>query len=114
MGVGRAQRRVGSRVRALLRGGTIAAASASVALLGIPAASAAPAAPAAGAALAAPVKSCAALTGLSLPGLPGSDTATVNANEVAGRGCQVAIEITDTSDPRGGQPGMIGIDFDPA
>ena len=54
---------------------------------------------------------CAALTGLSLPGLPGPDTATVSANEVSGSGCQVAIEITDTSDPRGGQPGDIGIDL---
>ena len=54
---------------------------------------------------------CAALTGLSLPGLPGSDTATITATEVARSGCQVAIEITDTSDPRGGQPGMIGIDL---
>jgi hypothetical protein len=44
----------------------------------------------------APAVSCAALTGLSLPDLPGSDTATVSANEVAGSGCQVAIEITDT------------------
>jgi len=61
--------------------------------------------------LVAPAEPCAALTGLSLPGLPGADTATVNANEVAGSGCQVAIEITDTSDPRGGQPGMIGIDL---
>jgi hypothetical protein len=58
-----------------------------------------------------PVVPCAALTGLSLPGLPGRDTATVTANEVAGSGCQVAIEITDTSDPRGGQPGDIGIDL---
>ena len=59
----------------------------------------------------APAVPCAALTGLSLPGLPGSDTATVSANEVSGSGCQVAIEITDTSDPRGGQPGDIGIDL---
>jgi hypothetical protein len=59
----------------------------------------------------APAVACAALTGLSLPGLPGSDTATVSASEVAGSGCQVAIEITDTSDPRGGQPGDIGIDL---
>jgi Tannase and feruloyl esterase len=73
-----------------------------------------PAAHAAGAHVSAervPVEPCAALTGLSLPGLPGSDTATVTANEVAGSGCQVAIEITDTSDPRGGQPGNIGIDL---
>jgi len=54
---------------------------------------------------------CASLTGMSLPGLPGSDTATVTANEVPGSGCQVGIEIIDTSDPRGGQPGMIGIDL---
>jgi len=58
-----------------------------------------------------PAVPCAALTGLSLPDLPGSDTATVSATEVAGSGCQVAIEITDTSDPRGGQPGNIGIDL---
>ena len=58
-----------------------------------------------------PVIPCAALTGLSLPGLPGGDTATVSAKEVVGSGCQVAIEITDTSDPRGGQPGDIGIDL---
>jgi Tannase and feruloyl esterase len=58
-----------------------------------------------------PIEPCSALTGLFLPGLPGHDTATVTASEVAGSGCQVAIEITDTSDPRGGQPGMIGIDL---
>jgi Tannase and feruloyl esterase len=58
-----------------------------------------------------PVEPCSALTGLFLPSLPGHDTATVTASEVAGSGCQVAIEITDTSDPRGGQPGMIGIDL---
>ena len=57
-----------------------------------------------------PVEPCAALTGLPLPNLPGSDTSTVTASEVAGSGCQVAIEITDASDPRGGQPGNIGID----
>src|ERR1700749_1750876 len=55
-----------------------------------------------------PAVPCASLTGVSLPGLPRHDTATVTANEVAGSGCQVAIEITDSSDPRGGQPGMIG------
>ena len=58
-----------------------------------------------------PAEPCAALSGTALTGLPGSDTATVTATEVAGSGCQVAIEITDTSDPRGGQPGMIGIDL---
>jgi len=58
-----------------------------------------------------PVEPCSALGGLFLPGLPGHDTATVAASEVAGSGCQVAIEITDTSDPRGGQPGMIAIDL---
>jgi feruloyl esterase len=58
-----------------------------------------------------PVEPCSALTGLSLPNLPGRDTATVTASAVAGSGCQVAIKITDTSDPRGGQPGMIGIDL---
>ena len=59
----------------------------------------------------APSEPCAALTGSSLPGLPRGDTATVIANEVAGSGCQVGIEITDTSDPRGGDPGLIGIDL---
>ena len=58
----------------------------------------------------APAVPCASLTGLVLPGLPGSDTATVTANYVSGSGCQVGIEVTDTSDPRGGQPGNIGID----
>jgi feruloyl esterase len=57
-----------------------------------------------------PAVPCAALTGLPLTGLPGSDTATVTASYVSGSGCQVGIEITDTSDPRGGQPGEIGID----
>jgi Tannase and feruloyl esterase len=107
MGIWRPRRRVGQRVRALLLTGTAAAVLASVGLWGTPAATAAPAA----SAQRAPVEPCAALTGLSLPGLPGSDTATVSAAEVAGSGCQVAIEITDTSDPRGGQPGMIGIDL---
>ena len=110
MEIWRARRSVGPRVRALLLGGTVAAAWASTGLLGTPAV-AAPVAPAASAGLVAPAGPCAALTGLSLPGLPGSDTATVNATAVAGSGCQVAIEITDTSDPRGGQPGMIGIDL---
>jgi len=58
-----------------------------------------------------PTQSCSSLNGLALPGLPRGDSATVGANEVAGSGCQVAIEITDVSDPRGGQPGMIGIDL---
>jgi hypothetical protein len=114
MGIWRARRRVRPRVRALLIAGTVAAVSASMGLLGTMAAVAAPTAPAAQAATAAldaPAAQCAALTGLNLPDLPGSDTATVSANEVAGSGCQVAIEITDTSDPRGGQPGMIGIDL---
>jgi feruloyl esterase len=98
----------------LLISGTVAAVCASVGLWGTPAATAAPAAPAAPAAVAAPdapAVMCAALTGLKLPDLPGSDTATVKATEVAGSGCQVAIEITDSSDPRGGQPGLIGIDL---
>ena len=111
MGIWRTRRRVRSRARALLIGGTVAAVSVSAALLATMAATAAPAATAATAVQIAPAGPCAALTGLSLPGLPGSDTATVTANEVAGSGCQVAIEITDTSDPRGGQPGMIGIDL---
>ncbi|HTU72997.1 MAG TPA: tannase/feruloyl esterase family alpha/beta hydrolase [Trebonia sp.] len=58
-----------------------------------------------------PVVPCSALSGLSLTGLPGHDTATISATEVAGSGCQAGIEITDTSDPRGGQPGQIGIDL---
>ena len=89
----------------------MAAVAASVALIATPGASAAPAASGAVAAPDASAVLCATLTGLKLPGLPGSDTATVSATEVAGSGCQVAIEITDTSDPRGGQPGMIGIDL---
>jgi len=89
-------------VGSLLLAGTVAAVSAAAGLVATSAAVAGPAGPAG---------PCAALTGLSLPDLPGRDTATVNADEVAGSGCQVAIEITDTSDPRGGQPGMIGIDL---
>jgi len=58
-----------------------------------------------------PAQACSSLTGLSLPGLPRSDTSTVSAGEVPGSGCQVAIEITDRADPRGGDPGMIGIDL---
>ncbi len=63
------------------------------------------------AALGAPAEPCSALTGLSLPGLPGHDTASVTANMVTGSGCQVRINITDTSSPRGGEPGNIGIDL---
>jgi feruloyl esterase len=59
----------------------------------------------------APAQACSSLSGLPLPGLPRPDTATVTAAEVAGSGCQVAIEIADRSDPRGGDPGMIGIDL---
>jgi feruloyl esterase len=77
---------------------------------GVPAAHAVVGAPAKSAAQL-PAEPCSALTGLLLPNLPGHDTATVTASEVTGSGCQVAIEITDTSDPRGGQPGMIGIDL---
>jgi Tannase and feruloyl esterase len=58
-----------------------------------------------------PVMPCAMMTGLPLTNLPGKDTATVTTAEVAASGCQVAIEITDTSDPRGGEPGQIGIDL---
>ena len=116
MGIWRARRNVGPRVRAWWLTGTAAAVVAAVGLWGTPAATAAPTAASQKAATAAaaqkvPAVPCAALTGLPLPGLPGSDTATVSATEVAGSGCQVAIEITDTSDPRGGQPGMIGIDL---
>jgi feruloyl esterase len=95
----------------LLLGGTVAALAASASLVAASASAAVPAVPVTAAAPDVPAGPCAALTGLTLPGLPGSDTATVNANEVAGSGCQVAIEITDSSDPRGGQPGMIGIDL---
>ena len=108
MEIWRARMRVGPGVRALLRGGTAAAVTVSVCLFVTPAASAAPAGNAAGLA---PAVSCPSLAGLRLPGLPGADTATITANAVAGSGCQVTIEITDTSDPRGGQPGMIGIDL---
>jgi len=111
MGIWQARWRTGSRARVLLIPGMIAAVSASAALLTTPVVSATPAAPAADAALRAPAEPCAALTGLRLPGLPGSEVATITANAVAGSGCQVAIEITDTSDPRGGQPGMTGIDL---
>ena len=111
MRIWRARRRAGSRVRVLLIGGTVAAVSASLGVWGTPAAVAAPAAPTAVAAPSVSAAVCAALTGLKLPDLPGSDTATVTANHVAASGCQVGIEITDTSDPRGGQPGMIGIDL---
>jgi len=83
--------------------------SASVGLVATTAA--APSAPAAVTLADTSAATCAELTGLSLPGLPRSDTATVNANYVSGSGCQAGIEITDTSDPRGGQPGMIGIDL---
>jgi feruloyl esterase len=119
MGIWKARRRVRPRVREMLLTGAVAAVSVSVGLWAAPAAGAAkgPAsvkAPRAAATVKAsitPAEPCANLSGLPLPGLPGSDTATVSANEVSGSGCQVAIEITDTSDPRGGQPGMIGIDL---
>ncbi len=111
MGIWRARRRVGSRVRVLLMGGTVVAVSASVGAWGASAAAAAPAAPVAVAAPSVSAAVCTALTGLKLPDLPGSDTATVTADYVADSGCQVGIEITDTSDPRGGQPGDIGIDL---
>jgi Tannase and feruloyl esterase len=111
MGIWRARRRVRPRIRALLIGGTVAAVSASVGLVAATAAAAAPSAPAAIALPDTSAATCAELTGLSLPGLPGFDTATVSADYVAGSGCQVGIEITDTSDPRGGQPGDIGIDL---
>ena len=114
MGMGRIRRRGRPGFRALLAGGTVAALSTSVGLLGTttalaPAAVAAPVVVTA--AQAASAEQCASLTGLKLPDLPGSDTATVTANYVTGSGCQVGIEITDTSDPRGGQPGDIGIDL---
>jgi hypothetical protein len=119
----RTRRRVRWRGPVWWPAGVIAAVTASTGLLaatGAPAAVAATAVPAVPAAVAVPTavaasattaEHCASLSGLSLPGLPGHDTATVSATEVSGSGCQVAIEITDTSDPRGGQPGMTGIDL---
>jgi Tannase and feruloyl esterase len=111
MGTWLARRRGRSRVRALLMTGTVAAVAAAASALATTTAIAAPAAPAVITALDVSAQQCAALTGLSLPDLPGHDTATVTANYVSGSGCQVAMEITDTSDPRGGQPGLIGIDL---
>jgi hypothetical protein len=111
MGTWLARRRGRSRVRALLITGTVAAVAAAASALATTTAIAAPAAPAVITALDVSAQQCAALTGLSLPDLPGHDTATVTANYVSGSGCQVAMEITDTSDPRGGQPGLIGIDL---
>jgi hypothetical protein len=108
MGIWRERRRAGSRVRTLLIGGTVAAVVAAAGVLGT---TAAVAAPGAITALDASAAQCAALAGVSLPDLPGHDTATVSANYVTGSGCQVGIEITDTPDPRGGQPGLIGIDL---
>jgi hypothetical protein len=109
MRIWRARRRsTGARIHALA-GSAVAVLSAAAALAGTTAAVGGPAARAADAGT--PAVMCAALAGLSLPDLPGSDTATVTANDVAGSGCQVGIEITDTSDPRGGQPGDIGIDL---
>ena len=110
MRIWRAWRKTGSRVRELA-GFTVAVVAASAGLVGTTAAIGTPAAPAAVAAPDVSAATCAALTGLSLPDLPGHDTAAVTAAYVAGSGCQVGIEITDTSDPRGGQPGMIGIDL---
>jgi Tannase and feruloyl esterase len=108
MRIWRARRRsTGARVHALAAS-AVAVLSAAAALAGTTVAAGGPAQAAdAGT----PAVTCAALAGLSLPDLPGSDTATVTANDVAGSGCQVGIEITDTSDPRGGQPGDIGIDL---
>jgi Tannase and feruloyl esterase len=109
MRIRRARGRAPLWVRVSLMAGVVAAVAG---LQGIPAATAATAAGAAPVAAArVPTVPCSALTGASLPDLPGSDTATVTANEVAGSGCQVAIEITDSSIPGGGQPGEIGIDL---
>jgi hypothetical protein len=60
--------------------------SASMSLIGTTAA--APSAPAAVTLADTSAATCAELTGLSLPGLPRSDTATVDANYVSGSGCQ--------------------------
>src|SRR5262249_12732717 len=73
---------------------------------GVPAADAAVVAPASQ--TRAPAVPCAALTGLVLPDLPGSDTATLSSNQVPGSGDQAAIESPDTSDPPRRQPGNIG------
>jgi hypothetical protein len=110
MRIWRARRNTRSRVRSLT-GVAVAVIAASAGLVGTTAAIGTPAAPAAVAARDVSAATCAALTGMSLPGLPGHDTATVTAAYVTGSGCQVGIEITDTSDPRGGQPGDIGIDL---
>jgi Tannase and feruloyl esterase len=110
MRIWRARRNTRSRVRSLT-GVAVAVVAASAGLAGTTAAIGTQAAPAAVAAPDVSAATCAALTGMSLPGLPGHDTATVTAAYVTGSGCQVGIEITDTSDPRGGQPGDIGIDL---
>ncbi len=106
MGMLWARGRGGPRLRAWLVGGAAVPLVVSVGALAVPATSAAASEPSH-----APAVPCSTLTGMSLPDLPGSDTAAVTANEVAGSGCQVAINIVDTSDPRGGQPGLIGIDL---
>jgi len=108
MRIWRARRKsTGARVNALAAS-AVAVLSAAAALAGTTVAAGGPAEAAdAGA----PAVMCATLTGLTLPDLPGHDTATVTASYVTGSGCQVGIEITDTSDPRGGQPGDIGIDL---
>jgi Tannase and feruloyl esterase len=116
------RRRGRSRVRAWLIGGTAGVVCAAASVLAATTATAATAASTATAtarevsaldvsALDVSAEQCASLTGVPLTGLPGHDTATVTANYVSGSGCQVAMEITDTSDPRGGQPGLIGIDL---
>ena len=110
MRIWRARRNTRSRVRSLT-GVAVAVIAASAGLVGTTAAIGTQAAPAAVAAPDVSAATCAALTGMSLPELPGHDTATVTAAYVTGSGCQAGIEITDTSDPRGGQPGDIGIDL---
>jgi Tannase and feruloyl esterase len=110
MRVWRTRRSTGLRFHALV-GAAVAVLAASAGLVGTSAAIGTPAAPAAVAAPDVSAAACVALAGLSLPDLPGHDTAAVTAAYVTGSGCQAGIEITETSDPRGGQPGMIGIDL---
>jgi hypothetical protein len=108
--ISRTRSLIRKRARPLLFGAVVGVITTALAVWGTTAATAAPTARAVTKAVTLPAEPCAALTGITLPGLPRGDTATVTATYVAGSGCQVAIEVTDTSDPRGGQPGNIGID----
>lgn len=110
----RRQRHFGTKRRAVLLGGAVAMLAAWVGIFGTAgiasAEKAAATLPTESAMSSTPTVPCTTLSTVTLPGLPGTDTATVTAQLVATSGCQVAIEITDTSDPRGGTPGNIGID----